>query len=81
VHYKTEGTDASPATHFMSADAVVMTSGGSAFDQSDDGLMSEFAPHLRGMATSSGPQADGHGIKIAREVGVVCWCVGIKERE
>jgi hypothetical protein len=33
------------------------------------------------MATSSGPQADGHGIKIAREVGVVCWCVGIKERE
>ena len=29
------------------ADAVVIATGGSAFDQSEGGLMSEFAPHLR----------------------------------
>lgn len=52
----------------LPAGAVIITSGGSAFDQSDEGLLAEFAPQLRGMATSSGPQADGSGIKLARSV-------------
>lgn len=52
----------------LPAGAVIITTGGSAFDQSDEGLISEFAPHLRGMATSSGSQADGSGIKLARVV-------------
>lgn len=52
----------------LQAGSVVVTAGGSAFDQSDSGLLAEFAPQLRGMATSSGPQADGSGIKLARAV-------------
>jgi succinate dehydrogenase/fumarate reductase flavoprotein subunit len=55
----------------LPAGAVIITTGGSAFDQSDDGLLNEYAPHLRGMATSSGPQADGSGIKLARAVCLI----------
>ena len=53
---------------FIPAHAVIIAAGGSAFDQTEEGLLAEFTPHLRGMATSSGPQADGSGIKLAREV-------------
>ncbi len=55
---------------FLPAGAVIIAAGGSAFDQSETGLLAEFAPHLRGLATSSGPQADGSGIKLAREVNI-----------
>lgn len=52
----------------LNAHAVIITAGGSAYDQTEEGLLAEFTPHLRGMATSSGSQADGSGIKLAREV-------------
>lgn len=55
----------------LSADAVIIASGGMAFDHSEGGLFAEFAPELKGMATSSGPQADGSGIVVARKVPLI----------
>jgi succinate dehydrogenase/fumarate reductase flavoprotein subunit len=49
-------------------DAVILASGGMAHSIDSDGIFAEFAPHLRGLATSSGPQADGSGMVIARKV-------------
>lgn len=54
--------------HTLDAEAVIIASGGSAFDQSNDGLLAEFLPSLRGLPTSSGAQADGGGIRLARQV-------------
>jgi len=51
------------------ADAVVLTTGGFAFDKSPDSLMAEFAPHVMQFATTNGPHALGEGIKLARSVG------------
>jgi succinate dehydrogenase/fumarate reductase flavoprotein subunit len=51
------------------SDAVVVATGGMAFDHSKDGIFAEFAPELMGLATSSGPQADGAGIKLGRKAG------------
>ena len=52
------------------SDSVIVATGGMAFDHSESGLFAEFAPELMGFATSSGPQADGGGIKLGREAGV-----------
>lgn len=54
----------------LSAGAVVLTTGGAACDVEPDGLMQEYAPHLMGKATSSGAQATGKGIKLAKAAGV-----------
>lgn len=51
------------------SDAVIIATGGMAYDHSEDGLFAEFAPELMGLATSSGPQADGAGIKLGRRAG------------
>ena len=47
------------------ADAVIIATGGMAYGSD---LLGEFCPQFQGLATSSGPQADGSGMKIAREV-------------
>lgn len=52
----------------LPAGAVVLASGGAACDVSPDGLMQQYAPHLVGKATSSGAQATGKGIKLAKAV-------------
>ena len=49
----------------LEAGAVILASGG--YARGND-LMREFAPSCEGKATSSGPQATGLGIKLAREV-------------
>lgn len=54
--------------HYES-DAVIIATGGMAFDHSEHGIFAEFAPELRGLATSSGPQADGAGIILGRKAG------------
>ena len=61
--------NAAGETVSQSADSVVIATGGMAFDHSEDGIFAEFAPELRGLATSSGPQADGAGIKLGRKAG------------
>lgn len=53
----------------LDADAVIIASGGMAFDQSEDGLLATYSPQNRGLATSSGPQADGAGMKLAQKMG------------
>ena len=55
----------------LSAGAVILTSGGAACDVAPDGLMQEYAPELVGRATSSGPQATGKGIKLAKAVSLI----------
>jgi hypothetical protein len=52
----------------LTVDAVIVTSGGSAYDMSDGGVMDTYARQYKGMATSSGPQADGKGVLLGREV-------------
>ena len=42
-----------------------------AFDQSEDGLLATYSPQNRGLATSSGPQADGAGMKLAQKVWLI----------
>ncbi len=49
---------------------MIITTGGMAFDQSEDGLLATYSPQNRGLATSSGPQADGAGMKLAKKVRV-----------
>jgi len=51
------------------SDSVVLATGGMAHSTAEDGLFAEFAPELSGLATSSGNQADGKGMAIARQVG------------
>jgi len=52
------------------ADAVVLTSGGYAFDHSPAkaspslSLLQEFAPHLGHFPTTNGPHATGDGVKV-----------------
>lgn len=55
----------------LAAWAVVLASGGMAYDQSAEGLLARHAPAVLGLATSSGPQADGAGMKIAAKVCLV----------
>lgn len=54
----------------LDAGAVILTTGGAACDVEADGLMQKYAPDVMGMATSSGAQATGKGIKIAQAIGV-----------
>ncbi|CAM9223096.1 unnamed protein product [Choristocarpus tenellus] len=51
----------------MVADAVVLTTGGYAFKRGDGSLLNEFAQDKLTLPTTSGPQADGAGITLARK--------------
>ena len=53
------------------ADAVVLTAGGYAFDHAPEtsksrplSLLQEFAPHLGHFPTTNGPHATGDGVKV-----------------
>eukprot|EP00611_Tribonema_gayanum_P026149 TRINITY_DN613_c0_g1_i3.p1 TRINITY_DN613_c0_g1~~TRINITY_DN613_c0_g1_i3.p1 ORF type:complete len:775 (-),score=321.81 TRINITY_DN613_c0_g1_i3:557-2881(-) len=50
----------------MRCDAVILATGGFAFDRSEGSLLREFAPQKLDLPTTSGPQADGSAIRIAR---------------
>lgn len=65
VEYK----DAEGQVHELQADAVVLTTGGFSFDQSESSLMKEFRPDLVGWPTTNGAFADGAGIKLGRALG------------
>jgi hypothetical protein len=49
------------------ADAVVLASGGFGFDRF--GLISKYAPQLKGLPTTNGPWAMGEGVLAAEEAG------------
>jgi len=53
----------------VTADAVVLTTGGFANDHTSGSLLDEFAPQLACLPTTNGPFAQGDGVKMAREVG------------
>ena len=51
------------------ADAVILATGGMTYDRSGGSLLAEFAPALCTLPTTSGPHADGRGIRMARAIG------------
>mmetsp|Transcript_23231 Transcript_23231/g.30335 ORF Transcript_23231/g.30335 Transcript_23231/m.30335 type:complete len:828 (-) Transcript_23231:670-3153(-) len=55
--------------HELEADAVILATGGFAFDRFKGSLLAEFAPHLLDLPTTSGSQATGDGHKLARAIG------------
>ncbi|GBG69316.1 hypothetical protein CBR_g4013 [Chara braunii] len=48
-------------------DAVVLATGGYSADR--EGLLKEYVPEIRNLATTNGPFATGDGVKIAKEIG------------
>lgn len=53
----------------LPAAAVVLTTGGYAYDRSEGSLLSEFAPERLHLATTSGPQATGDGVRLGQAAG------------
>eukprot|EP01041_Mallomonas_annulata_P002142 gene2142-4174_t len=53
----------------MKAEAVILATGGMAYDRSGGSLLAEFAPALCTLPTTSGPHADGRGIRMGRLIG------------
>mmetsp|Transcript_40379 Transcript_40379/g.52013 ORF Transcript_40379/g.52013 Transcript_40379/m.52013 type:complete len:346 (-) Transcript_40379:203-1240(-) len=50
------------------ASAVILTTGGYAFDRSDTSLLKEFAPGLLELPTTSGALALGEGVRLGRAI-------------
>ncbi|CAM9226866.1 unnamed protein product [Chrysoparadoxa australica] len=61
-------TDAGGEVVEVRAGAVVLATGGYSFDRGEGSLLAEFAPETLHLATTSGPQATGDGIRLARAV-------------
>jgi succinate dehydrogenase/fumarate reductase flavoprotein subunit len=53
----------------VSAQSVILATGGYSSDRADGGLISQIAPHLLKIASTNGAFATGDGIKIARTLG------------
>ncbi|CAM9099437.1 unnamed protein product [Scytosiphon promiscuus] len=53
----------------LSAASVVLTTGGYAYDRSEGSLLSEFAPERLHLATTSGSQATGDGVRLGQAAG------------
>lgn len=53
----------------VSAAAVVLTTGGYAYDRSEGSLLHTYAPDKAYLPTTSGPQATGDGLKLAMALG------------
>ncbi|KFD70825.1 hypothetical protein M514_01220 [Trichuris suis] len=53
----------------ISADAVVLATGGYSNDHTQDSLIMQYASWLKDFPTTNGPHAVGSGIKMARSVG------------
>ncbi|KAG5177884.1 NADH-dependent fumarate reductase [Tribonema minus] len=53
----------------VAAGAVVLATGGYAFDRSPASLLSKYAPDKLHLATTSGPQATGDGVRLAEDLG------------
>ncbi|KAG5181287.1 FAD binding domain-containing protein [Tribonema minus] len=55
----------------VAAAAVVLATGGFAYDRSEGSLLRKYTPDKAHLATTSGPYATGDGIKLAEAVGAV----------
>jgi flavocytochrome c len=53
----------------LTADSVILTTGGFANDHTSNSLLKEFAPELEQTPTTNGDFATGDGVKMARELG------------
>lgn len=53
----------------LATDAVIVTTGGMHFDRSGGSLLAEYASNLCSLATTSGPHADGKGMRMCRSLG------------
>lgn len=49
----------------LHADAVVLTTGGFAYGQISNSLLSKWTPWLSGLPTTNGPFAIGEGVRMA----------------
>ncbi len=54
----------------LRAGAVVLATGGFGHDYNNDSLLREYVPHLEHLPTTTGKQAVGDGVKMARRIGV-----------
>jgi len=52
------------------AGAIILATGGFGHDDTEDSLLKEFVPHLKHLPTTTGRQAVGEGVKMARRIGV-----------
>ena len=53
----------------MSADSVILCTGGFGFDQSETGLLLKYRPDLKGVPTTNGPHAVGQGVRMGEQLG------------
>jgi len=67
VKYRDEATKAEAT---LTADSVILTTGGFGNDHTRNSLLQEFAPDLAAVPTTNGDFATGDGVKMARDLGV-----------
>ena len=65
ISYRTADSN----TLSLDADAVILATGGSAYDRGGGSLLAEFSPTLCTLPTTSGSHADGAGIRMGRAIG------------
>jgi succinate dehydrogenase/fumarate reductase flavoprotein subunit len=53
----------------LTADAVILATGGFGCSQAQDGLMARFRPDLLGTSTTNGGFAQGDGVAMGEELG------------
>ncbi|RNF14887.1 NADH-dependent fumarate reductase-like protein [Trypanosoma conorhini] len=68
VTYVKAGEEAAPPMK-LTADAVILATGGFSNDRMSQSLLREFAPHLSAFPTTNGTWATGDGVKLARRLG------------
>ena len=72
VSYKNETTGTKGVLY---SKTIILATGGYAHDFINDGdndsdsLLKQYVPHLMNFPTTNGPQAKGHGVKMARKIG------------
>ena len=64
-----EYTNPTTGTAAITADAVVLTTGGFAYGQVSNSLLSKWTPWLDGLPCTNGPFAIGEGVTMAEKIG------------
>ncbi|ORC84661.1 NADH-dependent fumarate reductase [Trypanosoma theileri] len=67
TYVKSNGEEKEQMT--LTADSVILATGGFSNDREGKSLLREYAPHLFGTPTTNGPWATGDGVKLARRLG------------
>jgi flavocytochrome c len=77
LRYVEQGEEGENEAKILRTGAVILTTGGFAYDRSPGSLLAEFGPDKLHLATTSGHQATGDGVKIGRDIGATL--VGMEE--